>query len=192
MIKKEEKKTLQSKYTYLKGSKGPKNISYNKDLSFYNFENNLTESNKHLEGIKLMILNTPPHKKTPLKVYKILNSYDDDNLIKGLNKDRGNKNRQIRVINEENNIHSFGEFKKSYQNETYSKENVHGFETKENKKLEILEENNKFFYFKNETNIVNLILFLVVKKKINLYLIIKMKLNKTKKKKKIVNWMIIV
>lgn len=192
MIKKEEKKTIQSKYTYLKGSKGPKNISYNKDLSFYNFENNLTESNKHLEGIKLMILNTPPHKKTPLKVYKILNSYDDDNLIKGLNKDRGNKNRQIRVINEENNIHSFGEFKKSYQNETYSKENVHGFETKENKKLEILEENNKFFYFKNETNIVNLILFLVVKKKINLYLIIKMKLNKTKKKKKIVNWMIIV
>jgi hypothetical protein len=191
MIKKEEKKAIQSKYTYLKGSKGQKNISYNKDLSFYNFDNNLTESNKHLEGIKLMILNTPPHKKTPLKVYKILNSYDD-NLIKGMNKDRVNKNRQIRVINEENNIHSFGEFKKSYQNETYSKENVHGFETKENKKLEILEEKNKFFYFKNETNIVNLILFLVVKKKINLYLIIKMKLNKTKKKKKIVNWMIIV
>ena len=152
MIKKEEKITIQSKYTYLKGSKGAKNISYNKDLSFYNFDINLAESNKNLEGIKFMNFNTPPHKKTPMKVYEILDSYDDDNLIKGLNKDRGNKNRQIRAINEENNIHSFGEFKKSYQNETYSKENIHGFKTKENKKLEILEEKNKFFYFKNETN----------------------------------------
>ena len=151
MIQKEKQTKITTQYSYLKGKKGLKNVIYNKDYSFYNF-NSLTKSNMHLDGIKFMTFNTPPHKKTSLKVYQKLNSYDDDNLIKGLNQDQGNKNRQIRAINEENNIHSFGEFKKSYQNETYSKENIHGFKTKENEKLEIKEEKNKFFYLKNETN----------------------------------------
>ena len=100
-----------------------------------------------------MEFNTPVHKKIQNKAYEIINSYEDDNLIKGLNKDRGNKNRQIRAINQQNNIHSFGEFKNSYQNETYSKENIHGFKNKKNEKIEIKEESNKkFLYMKNENN----------------------------------------
>ena len=111
------------------------------------------ESNKHLKGINFFEFNTPKHKKIQNKAYEIINLYEDDNLIKGLNQDRGNKSRQIRAINQENNIHSFGEFKKSYQNETFSKENVHGFKNKENKKIEIKEHSNKsFFYMKNENN----------------------------------------
>ena len=109
LIQKEFKINIRDKYSYLKGAKGANSLTYNKDLSLYNF-NDLTETNRQIEGIKIMEFNTPTHKKTPLKAYKILNSYDDQNLIKGLNKDRGNKNRQISAINQDHNIHSFGEF----------------------------------------------------------------------------------
>ena len=144
--------SFKNSYKYLKGSKGNMNTLLNKDFSFYNF-NNITESNKNLDGIKFLEFNTPVHKKIQNKVYEIINSYEDDYLIKGLNKDRGNKNRQIRAINQQNNIHSFGEFKNSYQNETYSKENIHGFKNKKNEKIEIKEESNKkFLYMKNENN----------------------------------------
>ena len=149
---KERNTSVKTSYTYLKGTKGDVNTLLNKDFSFYNF-NNCIESNKNLDGIRLMNFNTPEHKKIINKTYEILNSYEDDNLIKGLNKDRGNKNRQIRAINEDNNIHSFGEFKNSYQNETYSKENIHGFKNKINEKIEIKEgQNKKYFYFKNENS----------------------------------------
>ena len=155
LIVKENDISIQSSYKCFLGSQGKLNTlnNYTKNFSFYNLSSiNDNESNKNLDGIKFMFFNTPEHKKIPNKIYEILNSYDDDNLIKGLNKDRGNKNRQVRAINEENNIHSFGEFKNSYQNETYSKENLHGFKNKKNEKFEIKEEKNKFFYLKNENN----------------------------------------
>jgi len=152
MIVKDKNTSVSTSYKYLKGSKGSMNTLTNKDFSFYNFNLN-NESNKHLKGINFFEFNTPKHKKIQNKAYEIINLYEDDNLIKGLNQDRGNKSRQIRAINQENNIHSFGEFKKSYQNETYSKENVHGFKNKENEKIEIKEHSNKsFFYMKNENN----------------------------------------
>ena len=152
MLLKEKNTSVKLSYKYLKGSKGNLNTLLYKDFSFYNFDN-MTQSNKHLDGIKFLEFNTPQHKKIQNKAYEIINLYEDSNLIKGFNKDRGNKNRQIRAINQQNNIHSFGELKKSYQNETYSKENIHGFKNKENKKIEIKEDSNKsFFYMKNENN----------------------------------------
>lgn len=153
MIIKENNTSVTTNYKYLKGAKGRNmNTITNKDFSFYNFNFN-NELNKHLKRINFQF-NTPKHKKIQNKVYEIINLYEDDNLIKGLNQDRRNKARQIRAINQENNIHSFGEFKKSsYQNETYSKENIHGFKNKTNKKIEIKEHSNKsFFYMKNENN----------------------------------------
>ena len=155
MVQKEIKDiSVSSSYKYVKGSQGKVNTYNNciKDLSYYNLSLNNNDLNKDLNGIKFMIFNTPEHKKAQNKIYQILNSYDDDNLIKGLNKDRGNKNRQVRAINQQNNIHSFGEFKNSYQNQTYSNQNIHGFKNKINEKLEIKEEKNKYFYLKNENN----------------------------------------
>ena len=152
LLVKENNISITTSCTYLKGSKGNKNTLINKDYSFYNF-NVLNESNKNLKGIIFSQFNTPKHKKIQHKVYEKINLYEDDNLIKGLNQDRGNKNRQIRAINQENNIHSFGEFKSSYKNETYSKQNIHGFKNKENEKVEIKKESNKsFFYMKNENS----------------------------------------
>ena len=152
LLVKEYSTSITTSCIYLKGSKGNNNTLTNKNYSFYNF-NILSESNKHLKGINFSEFNTPKHKKIQHKVYEIINSYEDDNLIKGLNQDRGNKNRQIRAINQENNIHSFGEFKSSYQNETYSKQNIHGFKNKENEKVEIKNASNKsFFYMKNESS----------------------------------------
>ena len=150
----EKKSHVNLNYNCLPDSEGKLNTISNskKDYSYFNSSVNNIKSNIHLDGIKFLVFNTPKHKKVLNKAYEILNSYDDDNLIKGLNQDKGNKNRQIRAINQENNIHSFGEFKKSYQNETYSKENIHGFKNNENKKFEIKEEKNKFFYLKNENN----------------------------------------
>jgi hypothetical protein len=93
MMKKGNGISIKYNYTTLKSSKGKNNTVINKDMSYYNFSS-LTESNKSLnEGIKFMIFNTPQHKKTQMKIYEILNLYDDDNLIKGLNIDRENKNR---------------------------------------------------------------------------------------------------
>jgi len=151
IIIKDKNTSVTKSYTYLKGSKGNLNTLTVKDYTYYNF-NKSNESNNIIEGIKFMQFNTPKHKKIHSKIYEILNSYDDDNLIKGLNNDIGNKNRQVRAINDFNNIHSFGEFKNSYQNKTYTNENIHGFVNKKNKKLEIKEEKNKFFYLKNENN----------------------------------------
>lgn len=44
--------------------KGTNNITYNKDLSFDNF-NDLTKTNRQIEGIKTMEFNKP-HQKKPL------------------------------------------------------------------------------------------------------------------------------
>ena len=109
MIVKEDNTSVKTSYKYLKGAKGNKNTLTNKDFSFYNF-NSINESNKYLK-VNFFQFNTPKHKKIQNKVYEIINLYEDDNLIKGLNKDRENKARQIRAINQENNIHSFGELK---------------------------------------------------------------------------------
>ena len=63
------------------------------------------------------------------------------------------KKREVRSISKDNNIFSFSEFKKSYQNETYSQENVHGFKNKVNEKISIKNNSNSNFnYMENENN----------------------------------------
>jgi len=156
IIKNSDKRSIQFEYTYDE-EEGNINSDIKKDNSFYNFNNLQNEENiKKNKNIIISYFKTSKYNKINSKIYEKMKYYDKDNLIHDLDSLNGidNKKREVRSINKDNNIFSFSEFKKSYQNETYSDENVHGFKNKKNKKISFKKHNSNsnFNYMSNENN----------------------------------------
>ena len=148
-----KKTKIMCNYTY----REEKNISNNViffDNSFINFNNLKNEENlKKMKNINTYEFFSPEYYKIDRKIYEIMKYYDSDNLIHDLGSMNKSNNtiREMRAIYDDNGIHSFGSFSKKYQSKTYSKDNLHGFQNKENKKLTINNEKNKY-YLVNENN----------------------------------------